>query len=124
MTSFTPVASFMGGMLIGGVVWGVLGDRKGFRLVFVLSLLLWIGAFGMMLVAHDEAGFVLVFVAMGAASSGALMGAETLVWTRIAGEPFAVRLEGDAQVAVGQDMPLGFPAGRLNLFDAASGIRL
>ena len=52
------------------------------------------------------------------------MGAETLVWTRIAGEPFAVRLEGDAQVAVGQDMPLGFPAGRLNLFDAASGIRL
>jgi multiple sugar transport system ATP-binding protein len=52
------------------------------------------------------------------------MGAETLVWTRVAGEPFSVRLEGEASIERGDDMRLGFPADRLNLFDAQSGVRL
>jgi multiple sugar transport system ATP-binding protein len=52
------------------------------------------------------------------------MGADTLVWTKIAGEPFAIRLDGEAQVQIGQEVPLAFPVDRLNLFDARSGARL
>jgi multiple sugar transport system ATP-binding protein len=52
------------------------------------------------------------------------MGAETIVWTKIAGEPFSVRVEGDAPVQSGEGLELGFPANRLNLFDAESGVRL
>jgi multiple sugar transport system ATP-binding protein len=52
------------------------------------------------------------------------MGAETLVWCRVAGEPMAVRLDGEAIIKVGDTLPVGFPPDRLNLFDAASGERL
>jgi multiple sugar transport system ATP-binding protein len=52
------------------------------------------------------------------------MGAETLVWCRVGGEPISVRLEGEAAVETGDNLSLGFPADRLNLFDAATGARL
>jgi multiple sugar transport system ATP-binding protein len=52
------------------------------------------------------------------------MGAETLAWCRVAGDLIAVRLDGDSPVAVGDTLRLGFPPERLNLFDAASGVRL
>ncbi|MGH6925958.1 MAG: ABC transporter ATP-binding protein [Propylenella sp.] len=52
------------------------------------------------------------------------MGAETIVWTKIAGGPFSVRLDGEASLQVGDDLKLGFPPERLNLFDAESGVRL
>jgi multiple sugar transport system ATP-binding protein len=52
------------------------------------------------------------------------MGAETLVWAKVAGEPFAIRLDGDASIKVGETLPLSFPPDRLNLFDAESGKRL
>jgi multiple sugar transport system ATP-binding protein len=52
------------------------------------------------------------------------MGAEALVWTRIAGAPFAVRVDGDVAVTVGQTIPVSFPTHRLNVFDAATGARL
>jgi multiple sugar transport system ATP-binding protein len=52
------------------------------------------------------------------------MGAEMLVWTTIAGEPFSIRLDGDAPIAIGQTMPVAFPGDRLNLFDAETGVRL
>ena len=52
------------------------------------------------------------------------MGAETLVWTTFAGKPFAIRLDGDAAVRIGERLPLAFPPDRLNLFDAATGARL
>jgi multiple sugar transport system ATP-binding protein len=52
------------------------------------------------------------------------MGAETVVWTKVAGEPFAIRLEGDAPIKVGEKLPLAFPPERLNLFDAETGARL
>ncbi len=52
------------------------------------------------------------------------MGAETLVWTKVAGEPFSVRLDGDASLSAGDDLELGFPVDRLSLFDSESGVRL
>jgi multiple sugar transport system ATP-binding protein len=52
------------------------------------------------------------------------MGAETLVWCRVDGELMSVRLDGETTTRVGETMQVGFPADRLNLFDAASGARL
>jgi multiple sugar transport system ATP-binding protein len=52
------------------------------------------------------------------------MGAETLVWCRLADELLSVRLEGESTVKVGETLALGFLADRLNVFDAATGARL
>jgi MFS family permease len=71
--------AFLGADTVANLLWGWLGDRRGFRLVFALSLLLCVAGFALMLVARDQPGFVAAFVALGAASSGYMMGAQTLV---------------------------------------------
>jgi len=60
-------------------VWGALGDRRGFRLVYILSNIIWLGAFALMLVAKDQGGFVLGFIALGAAICGYSLSQQTLV---------------------------------------------
>ena len=52
------------------------------------------------------------------------MGAETIVWCRIAGQTLAVRVDGDSTIAAGARLPVSFPIGRVNLFDAKTGLRL
>ncbi len=52
------------------------------------------------------------------------MGAETLVWCRVGDGLVSVRMEGESEVRVGETLKLGFPAGRLNIFDSATGARL
>ncbi|MGL4541944.1 MAG: MFS transporter, partial [Polymorphobacter sp.] len=77
-------------------------------LVYVLSLLLWIGAFAIMLVAQDQTGFVLGFVAMGAASSGYMMGAQTLVleFGRREDIPMRLAISATAETSVASISPL------------------
>lgn len=71
--------AFLGADTLSNLIWGALGDRKGFRLVYILSNIVWVGAFGLMLVARDQSGFVLGFVALGAALCGYSMSQQTLV---------------------------------------------
>ena len=71
--------AFLGADTLSNLVWGAMGDGKGFRLVYILSSILWIGAFLLMLVAKDQGGFVLGFIALGAALCGYSMSAQTLV---------------------------------------------
>ncbi len=71
--------AYLGADTLSNLVWGALGDRRGFRLVFALALAIWVAGFGLMLLAHDQLGFVLGFVTLGAASSGYMMSAQTLV---------------------------------------------
>jgi multiple sugar transport system ATP-binding protein len=52
------------------------------------------------------------------------MGAETIVWCRVAGKPLSVRLDGDADVKSGERLAVRFPIERMNIFDAATGARL
>ncbi|WP_435170129.1 ABC transporter ATP-binding protein [Falsirhodobacter sp. 1013] len=52
------------------------------------------------------------------------MGADTLVWTRLADRPFRVRMDGEARIRAGQVLPVGFDPANLSLFDAASEMRL
>ena len=52
------------------------------------------------------------------------MGADTLVWTCLAGEKFRFRMDGKARVIVGDSVDIGFDPAAGSMFDAQSEIRL
>ncbi len=53
------------------------------------------------------------------------MGADTLVWCRLAsGIGFSVRMDGGALLKTGDVLPVSFPAGTVSLFDKNAGNRL
>ncbi|WP_172292171.1 ABC transporter ATP-binding protein [Pseudoruegeria sp. HB172150] len=52
------------------------------------------------------------------------MGADTLVWTTVAGQPFHFNLDGQHKVASGDQMKIGFDTSRSSLFDKSSEARL
>ena len=52
------------------------------------------------------------------------MGSDTLVWTKLAGQPIRVRMDGQARVELGQPLTLGIDPSRASLFDAKTEVRL
>jgi multiple sugar transport system ATP-binding protein len=52
------------------------------------------------------------------------MGADTLVWTKVAGRDFRLRMEGQAKVAPGDAMHIGFDPIRASMFDKGTEERL
>lgn len=52
------------------------------------------------------------------------MGADTLVWVQLAGQPFRVRMDGQAKVRRGDTLRIGIDPAKANLFDKASEVRL
>lgn len=63
------------------LVWGVVADRAGFRLVFLLGSAAWIGALAWMsFVAPTSAAAVPLFLLVGAAQSGIQMASINLVY--------------------------------------------
>jgi multiple sugar transport system ATP-binding protein len=52
------------------------------------------------------------------------MGSDTLVWTRLAGQNFSVRVVSERAPATGAKITIGFDPLRASLFDTASGLRL
>ena len=52
------------------------------------------------------------------------MGAETLVWARVAGEPFSLRVEHTVKLRPGDRIDLGFPGENVHVFRAGTGERL
>jgi multiple sugar transport system ATP-binding protein len=52
------------------------------------------------------------------------MGADTLVWTKVAGTNFAFLVDSENRLAVGERITIGFDPGRASLFDEATGVRL
>lgn len=71
--------AFLGADTVSNLVWGALGDRKGFRLVFLAANAIWLIGFGLMLAADGKVGFVAGFIALGAAMSGYSLSQQTLV---------------------------------------------
>jgi len=61
------------------LLWGWMADRTGFRLVFLVSLGVWILATGGLFVAHDLADFAVVFAVLGTGFGGFQMSAQNLV---------------------------------------------
>ncbi|MEM8786935.1 MAG: ABC transporter ATP-binding protein [Pseudomonadota bacterium] len=52
------------------------------------------------------------------------MGADTLVWTTLAGQSFRARVDGQAQVEVGDALTIGFDLTRASMFDKETEDRL
>ncbi len=52
------------------------------------------------------------------------MGADTLVWTKVAGQDFRLRMEGQAKVAPGDALHIGFDPIRASMFDKGTEERL
>ncbi|MGI9391064.1 MAG: ABC transporter ATP-binding protein [Boseongicola sp.] len=52
------------------------------------------------------------------------MGADTLVWTTLSGQPLHFRLDGQSPVATGDTMQIGFNPARASLFSKESELRL
>jgi multiple sugar transport system ATP-binding protein len=52
------------------------------------------------------------------------MGADTMVWTKVAGQDFRLRMEGQARVAPGDALHIGFDPIRASIFDKGTEERL
>jgi multiple sugar transport system ATP-binding protein len=52
------------------------------------------------------------------------MGADTVAWTRIAGQTLTFRCDAEVELSVGQKVRIGFDPARGSIFDAASGQRV
>jgi multiple sugar transport system ATP-binding protein len=52
------------------------------------------------------------------------MGADTLVWTKLASTNFAFLVDSESRLKVGERITIGFDPGRASLFDEATGVRL
>ena len=63
-------------------------------------------------------------VARGAVAIVEPMGAETILWTDLAGKSATIRVDGDSTVKVGDEIAFSFDVARASLFDASSGARL
>ena len=71
--------AFLGADTISNLVWGYLGDKTGFRLIMLISLLLWVGSTVLLMGAHDFLPIFMAFFGLGAAQSGYMMSAGTMI---------------------------------------------
>lgn len=74
------------------LIWGRIGDARGYRLIFLLTLLLWIAATVLLLFARSEALVYLAFAGLGGAFSGFLMSQQTMVLEFGSHDDLAMRL--------------------------------
>lgn len=88
--------------------WGLMGDRTGFRLVFLASLGVWICGAAAILIATDLLGFTLCFLAVGAGMGGFQMAAQNMAleFGSRADLPVRIALANSAQEFVGFIGPL------------------
>lgn len=71
--------AFIGADALSNLVWGYLGDKTGFRLVLLLSIITWIAATVLLLNIHTSGAIFLAFFGLGAAQSGYNMAAQTMI---------------------------------------------
>jgi MFS family permease len=71
--------AFLGADTISNLAWGYLGDKTGFRLILLISLVLWIGPTVLLINAHDIVLLFAAFFGLGAAQSGYMMSAQTMI---------------------------------------------
>ena len=71
--------AYLGADTVSNLLWGYLGDRTGFRLVLLISLITWIGATAILLVLHSPVAIFLAFFGLGASQSGYMMASQTMI---------------------------------------------
>ncbi len=72
-------AGFVLGQTVLNLFWGLMADRTGFRRVFQLAMLVWLGSALLLLQAESFGTLLVVFTALGAGTGGWMMAAQTLV---------------------------------------------
>ena len=93
---------------VANLAWGLLADRAGFRLVFILSLALWAGAVVALMFSTTLAAFLLVFLAIGTGMGGFQMSAQSIVleFGSRGDLPLRIAVANTAQELVGAIGPL------------------
>ena len=71
--------AFLGADTLSNLVWGYLGDKTGFRLVLLFSLLAWVGATLLLMNVHGLMPLFGAFFGLGAAQAGYMMAAQTMI---------------------------------------------
>lgn len=71
--------AFLGADTISNLVWGYLGDRNGYRLTFIFSVLVWLAALVLLIFADGPGSIYLAFFGLGASMSGYMMSASTII---------------------------------------------
>jgi MFS family permease len=85
--------AFLGADTLSNLIWGPMGDRWGFRIVFLLALACTLGGVGLLIGAGTSAPlFYLAFVLLGAGASGWMLAATTMVLEFGAHEDIPMRL--------------------------------
>ncbi|MFN3582389.1 MFS transporter [Phenylobacterium sp.] len=84
--------AFLGADTASNLVWGYLGDKTGFRLVLVVSLLGWIAATLLLMNVHEVWATFTAFAGLGAALSGYMMAAQTMILEFGAREDLPMRI--------------------------------
>jgi MFS family permease len=71
--------AFMLGDTLSNIAWGSLGDRAGFRLVLLLSLVAWVAATVLLMNVTVSLLIAAAFFGLGAAQAGYMMAAQTMI---------------------------------------------
>ena len=100
--------AFVAANSVSNLGWGAMGDRTGFRQVFVVTLVVWIVSVLGMIFSGSLLGFVLAFVGIGAGMGGFQMAAQNMVLEFGSREDLPVRIAvaNSAQEGVGAIGPL------------------
>lgn len=84
--------SFLGADTLSNLAWGNIGDRWGFRITFIGSVVLWALSIMLLLNAQGSVQIMAAFCGLGAASAGYMMSAATMVLEFGAREDIPMRL--------------------------------
>lgn len=71
--------AFMLGDTFSNIGWGSLGDKTGFRLVLLLSLVTWVAATVLLMEVNVSGLIAVAFFGLGAAQAGYMMAAQTMI---------------------------------------------
>jgi MFS family permease len=70
--------AYIGADALSNLVWGYLGDKTGFRLVLLFSLLFWAVSTVLLIELHQPWAVFLAFFGLGAGQAGYMMSAQTM----------------------------------------------
>jgi len=84
--------AFLGADTLSNLLWGPMGDRFGFRIVYMLSLACVLGGLVVMMTGHTALPIYAAFVLLGMGGSGWMMASTTMVLEFGAHEDIPMRL--------------------------------
>lgn len=100
--------AFLGSDTISNIIWGPLGDKFGFRLVYILSLSCSIGGMLLLLSADSALPIYAAFILLGSGASGWMLSASTMVleFGEMDDTPMRLALMTTAEGAVTASLPI------------------